>query len=175
MVDLRVCVKIQCFSSLPFVRSLPAKFQSLWVLQYGHLATRRTIISSTKEKQMLSATLLSMTISTETSFKRSNQNSKRFRQLMTNCQNLESIVLKLCERMIYLPMNKWLTGMFQISFGLFHLVMNIIWALLQNLRGAINDLGCLLYFFVVEGLLGLTPEYMAYRRWPSIFGRVCQI
>ena len=170
MVDLRVCVKIQCFSSLPFVRSLPAKFQSLWVLQYGHLATRRTIISSTKEKQMLSATLLSITISTETSFKRSNQNSKRdqlSKSRIHSTQALRAHDISPNEQVAHRHVSDIIRPLPPSH--------DIIWALLQNLRGAINDLGCLLYFFVVEGLLGLTPEYMAYRRWPSIFGRVCQI
>jgi hypothetical protein len=45
------------------------------------------------------------------------------------------------------PYEQWL--MFQISFGLFHLVMNFIWALLQNHRGTINDHGSLSHFFVV--------------------------
>jgi hypothetical protein len=35
---------------------------------------------------------------------------------------------------------------FQISFGVFHLVMNLIWALLQTHRGTTNDLGSLSFF-----------------------------
>jgi len=51
---------------------------------------------------------------------------------------------------------------FQISFGLFHLVMNFIWGLLQNHRGTINDLGSLSHFFVVlekTRLGGEHPDY----------------
>ena len=38
---------------------------------------------------------------------------------------------------------------FQLSFGIFHLVMNFIWALLQTHRGSINDLGSLSQFFAI--------------------------
>lgn len=38
---------------------------------------------------------------------------------------------------------------FQLSFGIFHLVMNFIWALLQTHRGSINNLGSLSQFFAI--------------------------
>lgn len=51
---------------------------------------------------------------------------------------------------------------FQISFGLFHLVMNLIWALLQSHRGTTDDLGSLSYFFLIlekTRLGGEHPDY----------------
>ena len=51
---------------------------------------------------------------------------------------------------------------FQISFGVFHLVMNLIWALLQSHRGTTNDLGSLSFFFLIlekTRLGGEHPDY----------------
>ena len=51
---------------------------------------------------------------------------------------------------------------FQISFGVFHLVMNLIWALLHHYRGTINDIGSLSYFFLIlekTRLGGEHPDY----------------
>ena len=51
---------------------------------------------------------------------------------------------------------------FQIAFGVFHLVMNLIWALLQNHCGTTNDLGSLSHFFLIlekTRLGGEHPDY----------------
>ena len=51
---------------------------------------------------------------------------------------------------------------FQIAFRVFHLVMNLIWALLQNHRGTTNDLGSLSHFFLIlekTRLGGEHPDY----------------
>ena len=51
---------------------------------------------------------------------------------------------------------------FQISFGVFHLVMNLIWALLQSHRGTTNDPGSLSHFFLIlekTRLGGEHPDY----------------
>jgi len=51
---------------------------------------------------------------------------------------------------------------FQIAFGVFHLVMNLIWALLQNHRGTMNDLGSLSHYFLIlekTRLGGEHPDY----------------
>ncbi len=51
---------------------------------------------------------------------------------------------------------------FQISFGAFHLIMNLIWALLQCHCGTTNDLGSLSHFFLIlekTHLGGEHPDY----------------
>jgi hypothetical protein len=51
---------------------------------------------------------------------------------------------------------------FQISFGVFHLVMNLIWALLHHYRGTINDIGSLSHLFLIlekTRLGGEHPDY----------------
>ena len=51
---------------------------------------------------------------------------------------------------------------FQISFGVFHLVMNLIWALLHHYRGTINDIGSLSHLFLIlekTCLGGEHPDY----------------
>ncbi len=51
---------------------------------------------------------------------------------------------------------------FQISFGVFHLVMNLTWALLHNHHGTVNDLGSLSHFFLMlekTCLGGEHPDY----------------
>ena len=40
-------------------------------------------------------------------------------------------------------------GVFQLGFGLFHLCMNLIWALLHMHRGSLNQTGSLTYFFAL--------------------------
>ncbi|KAJ7877551.1 hypothetical protein B0H14DRAFT_2282343, partial [Mycena olivaceomarginata] len=36
---------------------------------------------------------------------------------------------------------------FQLGFGLFHLCLNLVWAILYTHRGSINEMGSLAYFF----------------------------
>ena len=48
---------------------------------------------------------------------------------------------------------------FQISLGLFHLVMNLIWALLATHRGTIDKIGSLSYFFAVLEKAHLGAEH----------------
>jgi hypothetical protein len=48
---------------------------------------------------------------------------------------------------------------FQISLGLFHLVMNLIWALLATHRGTIDKIGSLSYFFAVLEKTRLGAEH----------------
>lgn len=48
---------------------------------------------------------------------------------------------------------------FQISLGLFHLVMNLIWALLATHRGAIDKISSLSYFFAVLEKARLGAEH----------------
>ena len=49
--------------------------------------------------------------------------------------------------------------LFQISLGLFHLVMNLIWALLATHRGTIDKIGSLSYFFTVLEKARLGAEH----------------
>ncbi|KAJ7854811.1 hypothetical protein B0H14DRAFT_2290242, partial [Mycena olivaceomarginata] len=37
---------------------------------------------------------------------------------------------------------------FQLRFGLFHLCLNLVWAIPHTHRGSINELGSVAYFFV---------------------------
>jgi len=51
---------------------------------------------------------------------------------------------------------------FQLGFGIFHLVMNLIWALLETYRGTINQTGSLSHLFAVlekTRLGGEKPDY----------------
>ena len=48
---------------------------------------------------------------------------------------------------------------FQISLGLFHLVMNLIWALLATHRGTIDKIGSLTFFFAVLKKARLGSEH----------------
>ncbi|KIJ57647.1 hypothetical protein HYDPIDRAFT_44852 [Hydnomerulius pinastri MD-312] len=50
----------------------------------------------------------------------------------------------------------------QLGFGLFHLCMNLIWALLHVHRGSINQLGSLSYFFAVLDRTRLGCEHPDY-------------
>ncbi|TFY51932.1 hypothetical protein EVG20_g10773 [Dentipellis fragilis] len=46
--------------------------------------------------------------------------------------------------------NSWTRReIFQIGIGLFHMCLNLVWALLQIHRGSLSDLGSLTYFFVL--------------------------
>jgi hypothetical protein len=40
---------------------------------------------------------------------------------------------------------------FQLGFGLFHLCLNLIWAILHVHRGSVNEVGSLAYFFCTYG------------------------
>ncbi|KIJ99839.1 hypothetical protein K443DRAFT_101532, partial [Laccaria amethystina LaAM-08-1] len=51
---------------------------------------------------------------------------------------------------------------FQISFGVFHLVMNLIWALLQNHHGTTNDIGSLSHYFLILEKTRLRGEHPYY-------------
>lgn len=64
--------------------------------------------------------------------------------------------------------------MFQVSFGLFHLVMNFIWALLQNHRGTINDLGSLSHFFVVLEKTRLGADHPDYHTLLSALTQIVE-
>ena len=48
---------------------------------------------------------------------------------------------------------------FQISLGLFHLVMNLIWALLATHCGTIDKIGSLSYFFALLEKARLGAEH----------------
>ncbi|KAJ7689211.1 hypothetical protein B0H14DRAFT_3668009 [Mycena olivaceomarginata] len=46
--------------------------------------------------------------------------------------------------------NAWARrDIFQLGFGLFHLCLNLVWAILHTYRGSINELGSLAYFFAL--------------------------
>jgi hypothetical protein len=51
---------------------------------------------------------------------------------------------------------------FQLGFGLFHLCLNLVWAILHTYRGSINELGSLAYFFALmekKRLSNDQPDY----------------
>ncbi|KAJ7318582.1 hypothetical protein DFH08DRAFT_714617 [Mycena albidolilacea] len=51
---------------------------------------------------------------------------------------------------------------FQLGFGLFHLCLNLVWAILHTHRGSINELGSLAYFFALmekKRLINDQPDY----------------
>ena len=64
--------------------------------------------------------------------------------------------------------NSWnRRDVFQLGFGLFHLCMNLIWALLHTHRGSLNDTGSLSYFFALLEKTRLgndQPDYHNQRR-----------
>jgi hypothetical protein len=51
---------------------------------------------------------------------------------------------------------------FQLGFGLFHLCMNLIWALLHMHRGSLNQTGSLTYFFALMEKARLGAEHPDY-------------
>jgi len=57
---------------------------------------------------------------------------------------------------------------FQLAFGTFHLVMNLIWVLLESHRGMVNQVGSLTHFFAIlektqlgESILIITLSFLA--------------
>lgn len=51
---------------------------------------------------------------------------------------------------------------FQLGFGLFHLCMNLIWALLHTHRGSLNQIGSLTYFFALMEKARLGADHPDY-------------
>lgn len=63
---------------------------------------------------------------------------------------------------------------FQVSIGLFHLVMNFIWVLLHNHRGTIDDLGSLSYFFVILEKTRLGADHPDYHTLLSALTQILE-
>jgi len=62
----------------------------------------------------------------------------------------------------------------QLGFGLFHLCMNLIWAILHVHRGSISQPGCLSYFFAVLDRTRLGCEHPDYHTLLSTLMQILQ-
>jgi hypothetical protein len=82
-----------------------------------------------------------------------------FNDQLTNSRIHSAQVLQLCD------VNSWTwCEVFQLGFGLFHLCLNLVWALLHIHRGSLNQTGSLTYFFTLmeKTWLGCDhPDYHA--------------
>ncbi|KAN0135293.1 hypothetical protein V8E53_006858 [Lactarius tabidus] len=76
---------------------------------------------------------------------------------MTNSQICSGQILHACD------INPWTQHeVFQLGFGLFHLCLNLLWALLHVHRGSLEQMGSLAYFFTLiekTRLRGEHPDY----------------
>jgi hypothetical protein len=75
----------------------------------------------------------------------------------TNARIRGGQVMRICD------LNPWTRrDIFQLGFGLFHLCMNLIWALLHIHRGSLHQYGSLTYFFVLMEKVRLGADHPDY-------------
>ena len=80
-----------------------------------------------------------------------------FNDQLTNSQIRSAQVLRLRDT------NSWTQReVFQLGFGLFHLCLNLVWALLHVHRGSLNQTGSLTYFFALMEKTRLGGEHPDY-------------
>lgn len=138
------CSSFSDYAKLPEVQHQPRRR-----LQKGHITEQFPLRATTIEEATVLGNLLFHDDVYVTQLKRSPDGLSEYAIPSFNDQ-LTNARIRSAQQMRQGDVNAWeRREVFQLGFGLFHLCLNLVWALLHIHRGSLNQIGSLAYWFAL--------------------------